>query len=143
MRGFDPNTRRGRILIDYALPTEHEEQSRFIEWANLYANILDEHGLRLLFAIPNGGKRSIKTAKALKAEGVRSGVPDLFLPVPRRGYCGCFIEMKRSKRGTISPAQAVFHAELALQGYMVLVCRGCEDAKKQVLQYLGRECAKC
>ena len=35
----------------------------------------------VLFAIPNGGKRNISTAKRLKSEGVVPGVADLFLAV--------------------------------------------------------------
>ena len=42
--------------------------------------------LALIFAIPNGGKRHIGTARKLKAEGVRSGVPDIFLACPRMPY---------------------------------------------------------
>ena len=52
--------------------------------------------LELMYAIPNGGKRHIHTAVVLKQTGVKSGVPDIFLPV-RRGKHGLFIEMKRKK----------------------------------------------
>lgn len=37
----------------------------------------------LLFAIPDGGRRDAVTGAHLKAEGVRAGVPDMFLAVPR------------------------------------------------------------
>ena len=35
---------------------------------------------RWLHAIPNGGNRSAVTGARLKAEGVKRGIPDLFLP---------------------------------------------------------------
>jgi len=122
-------------MIDYGLPTEHQEQVLFCSWAAIYS--MREPALRLLFAIPNGGKRSIKTAKALKAEGVKAGVPDLFLPVPRGGFLGCFIEMKRAKGGVISKEQRAFADGLRAQGFQVLTCRGAAQAQEQVLAYLG------
>lgn len=53
--------------------------------------------LARLFAIPNGGQRDKITAGKLKAEGVKPGVPDIFLPVPRHVWAGLFVEMKRPK----------------------------------------------
>src|SRR5687767_5498767 len=56
--------------------------------------------LAFLFAIPNGGSRHIVEATKMVATGLRSGVPDVFLPYPFANamYAGCFIEMKASKR---------------------------------------------
>lgn len=69
--------------------------------------------LRWLHAIPNGGYRDKATAGKLKAEGVKRGVSDIFLPLPMRGpivggsyqgqelqthlYCGLYVEMKRPR----------------------------------------------
>jgi len=56
--------------------------------------------LKLAYAIPNGGKRDSITASKLKAAGVRSGVPDVCIPVSRCGYNALYIEMKRPKTAT-------------------------------------------
>jgi hypothetical protein len=84
--------------------------------------------LSLLFAIPNGGKRSIITAAMLKAEGVKPGVPDLFFPVPKDGVPGLFIEMKRQKRGSLSLHQKAWQEALTEQGYAVRVAKGADAA---------------
>ena len=81
----------------------------------------------LVFAIPNGGKRSITTAMQLKAEGVAPGVPDLFIPELK-----LFIEMKRQQGGRVSKEQKEVIAELTKVGYQCLVCKGFEDAKEQL-----------
>ena len=51
----------------------------------------------LIFSIPNGGQRSLITAKILKAEGTVSGVADLQIMKAKHGYNGLFIEMKYGK----------------------------------------------
>ena len=89
----------------------------------------------LLFAVPNGGKRSRIQACILKGEGVRAGVPDLFLAVARGGYHGLFLELKTEK-GRISEAQLEMHARLAKQRYFVAVPRSVGEALEVIQQYL-------
>jgi len=91
--------------------------------------------LNLLFHIPNGGKRNITTAKRLKDEGVKAGVPDLFLPVSRGGFFGLFIEMKVGKNKT-TEKQNEWIAALQEEGYKVAVCYGCESAMEEIMNYL-------
>lgn len=112
---------------------EHEEQAALISWAEHAAHALPE--LALLFAIPNGGARSKKTAGRLKAEGVKPGVPDLLLPVARHGFKGLFVEMK-AEGGRVAPEQRQWHAKLRAEGYRVAVCFGWVDAKAEILAYL-------
>ena len=66
--------------------SESQEQQALFEWAELSKRCFPE--LELLFHVPNGGARSKATAGRLKAEGVKPGVPDLCLPVPRGAYHG-------------------------------------------------------
>jgi len=113
---------------------EHQEQSALIRWSKAQAKTIPE--LKLLFAIPNGGHRHIAVATKLKAEGVKKGVPDLFMPVAKGGYNGLFIEMKRQKGGTVSPEQKQWHADLQEQNYRVDVCHGWDSARETILEYL-------
>ena len=129
------------------VPDEHTEQKNVINWAELMSNRHPE--LKLIFAIPNGGNRNIVTAVRLKAEGVRAGVPDLFLPVPRPSFMGgklagryqmgLWIEMKKRKGSTTSKEQHWWHEKLRDQGYRVEVCKGAEEAIKVISDYLGIE----
>jgi len=117
---------------------EHHEQVTLMRWAEYQAKTRPE--LALLFAIPNGGARHPAVAGKLKAEGVKAGVPDLFLPVPRtwRGmaFCGFFIEMKAG-RNKPTAAQIEWHVKLSQQGFRVAVCYGWEAAKAAIEDYLG------
>lgn len=114
-------------------PSEHEEQSALMDWAELGSRI--DPRLLLLFAIPNGGHRHIGVARQLRDEGVKPGVPDLFLPVPSKGFHGLFIEMK-SLKGRPTPEQSDWLVKLAEQGYKVAWCRGCEAAIAVIEEYL-------
>lgn len=115
------------------LPSEHLEQVSTIQW---YGRTYNDG---LLVAIPNGGKRHIKTALAMKQEGVSKGFPDLFLPVPTSQYHGLFIEMKRRKGGRVSPEQKQWLEYLQAAGYLAVVCKGFEEAKEAITDYLEKE----
>ena len=92
----------------------------------------------LIFAIPNGGQRSITEAVRLKAEGVLAGVPDLFIAHPAGNKHGLFIEMKRAdQKAAVSAKQAEAIATLCAAGYEARVAYGCEQAWQYMEQYLG------
>lgn len=111
-----------------------------MQWAKRLAAQHPE--LRLLHAIPNGEKRSRSVANRLKLEGVSPGVPDLFLPAPRRApdgsqRHGLYIELKRQRGGSVSAEQKDWHVELRAQGYEVVVAKGWEAAVAAIRRYLG------
>ena len=112
-------------------PSEDQEQAWLVAW------LRREHPSARIFAIPNGGGRSKAQGALLKATGVSPGVPDLMLPTPRGGYHGLFVEMKRTKGGRTSAEQKDWLAYLAAQGYRAIVCRGFEEAKKEIECYLS------
>lgn len=117
------------------LPKECEEQARLFNWARMMEGRYPE--LRMLFHIPNGGARNKAEAGRFKAEGVKAGVPDLFLPAPRGKYHGLFLELKRQYGGRVSPAQKAWMDELQAQGYVARVACGWEDASETLRWYLG------
>ena len=116
------------------IPLEEIEQEHVFLWASMEERAYPE--LAMLYAIPNGGKRAIKTAVALKKQGVKRGVPDMCLPVSRGGYHGLYIELKRQKGGVVSETQKSWIAALNTQGYKAIVCHGAEEAIEQIRGYL-------
>lgn len=91
--------------------------------------------LSLLYHIPNGGARSKGTAGRLKAEGVKSGVPDICLPVARGKFHGLYIEMKVGKNKPTAN-QVLWIDALIKQGYQAKVCYGWQDASVVIESYL-------
>ena len=114
---------------------EHTEQVALMQW---WALACHGFGLseRCLFAIPNGGHRNIITGATLKAEGVRAGVPDLFLAVPKHPNHGLFIEMKKEKGGRVSKHQIEMLSLMNANGYAVSICHGWIEAKGTIEKYL-------
>lgn len=114
--------------------SEHIEQRALVAWAIIQGKSITE--LQSLFSVPNGAYVSKAQAGKLKSEGLKSGVPDLFLAIPRGGYSGMFIEMKRVIGGIVSEAQKEWHLRLSDNGYKVVVCRGFDAAKEEIIKYL-------
>ena len=113
--------------------SEHNEQCAVIHWCELNKN--KYHDLEMIFAIPNGGHRHISVAKKLKAEGVKPGVPDLFLPVAKNNKHGLFIEMK-SYTGKVSKSQTKMISKLYGYQYEVKICHSFYEAVKEICDYL-------
>lgn len=96
----------------------------------------------LLYAIPNGGKREPATAARLKATGVKRGFPDVGLPIPKLGFHGAFIEMKKApehggKLKDVDTDQETWHQILIGQGYYVVVAFGWRQAVELITEYLS------
>lgn len=120
------------------MSSEHDEQVALFRWASLAA--CQFPALRWLFAIPNGGLRHPAVAVRMVAEGLKAGVPDVFLPLPRYlddGDClhGLFIELKVG-RNKPSDKQQEWLAALNNTGYLAVVCYGWQDAARVILGYL-------
>ena len=117
-------------------PTEHQEQASLFKEAAIRAKA--DPRWSMMFAIPNGGKRSIGVAVKMKAEGVKRGVPDIFLPVPIGQWCGMFLEMKVRQGGQVSKEQRAFMTDLDTR-YRVAVAHGAEHASNLIESYLKGE----
>ena len=116
--------------------SESEEQQALLEWAGWQRGKYPE--LALLFHIPNEGRRTPRTGARLKREGLKAGVPDLFLPVARGGDHGLFIELKA---GSNKPTekQLKWLEALTRQGYCACWCVGWETAADRIDEYLRLE----
>ncbi len=116
--------------------SESEHQIALFVWAHYHKTTLPE--LRWMIHIPNGGMRSKRTAGRLKAEGVKSGVSDILLPVARGGFHGLWVEMKNIKpRGVLSAEQKAWLDGMASEGYSTYVAYGWEQAADVIKQYLA------
>ena len=119
--------------------TEHAHQTALMCWCNL--NLEKYPELKWIHSIPNGGDRDKIVAGKLKAEGVKAGVWDLFLPVDNTLYNGIYIEMKKPGReqdmlGGLSQKQKDFGMFVHEQGYSTFVCYHWEQARDVLVEYL-------
>jgi hypothetical protein len=113
--------------------SEHDHQTAVIQWANIVSKSKYPE-LAFLFAIPNAGAGAQSgQAGKMKAEGVKKGVPDLCLPVPKANYHGLFIEMKFGKN-VASKEQLEWMTALVDLSYCVALCRSVDEAM-QVLKW--------
>ena len=111
--------------------SEHGHQRAFFQWTNfvrtngfrrakqmsLGQHLTYDHdpfeAIALMHAIPNGGGRTKIEGAKLKAEGVKAGVPDTFLPLVAHphsiscGHHGLYIEFKVGDN-TLTTAQKDF-----------------------------------
>ena len=120
------------------VPSESVEQKTLIKWWELYSKV-SNIPTKLLFHIPNGGKRSVTEATSFVAEGVRAGIPDLMLAIPQKSYHGLFIEMKKRKGGVLSELQKEMLITMREQGYAAYMCNGFEVAKHLIETYLAQK----
>jgi len=112
---------------------EHLEQKALFQWATVKGG-----KLLLLYAIPNGGHRHKAVAAKLKAEGVRAGVPDMCLPVARKGYHALYIELKAGKNKP-TQSQKVWLEALEREGNKAVCCTGWLEAKAIIEDYLRED----
>ncbi len=117
----------------YKKRCEATEQERVINWATFYAKDFPE--LDLLYHVPNGGSRNQLEAANLKRQGVKAGVPDLVLPVPRQQFHGLYVEMKWGKN-TTTDKQDWWLEQLQQQGYKTAVCWSADEAMDVIAEYM-------
>lgn len=110
-------------------PTEVEEQIVLVVWM--------EKKAIPFFHVPNGGHRDWREAAKFKRMGVRPGVPDLVVPVARKGYHGLFLEVKRTQGGRLSDTQLFWRDVLLKEGYAWYEVKGAQEGIRIVEDYLG------
>lgn len=111
--------------------TEHDIQALCVEWfGRRYPDVK-----MLLFAVPNGGARFAWQAKRLKDEGVRAGVADLILQIPRKGYATLAIEMK-TPEGRQMETQKEYERICTAYKNKYIICRSVDEFKRAIIDYL-------
>lgn len=99
--------------------------------------------LKWLHAIHNQGHGDAVRGGKAKAEGVKAGVADIFLPVAKAAeyfskvYHGLYMELKRKEAGTPSDIQLEFQTDMRAAGYQCEIIHGWELARDCILSYLG------
>ena len=118
--------------------TEHEIQCDFFRKLKTLALIYPE--VDTFHALPNAGKRSPRVGIYMKAEGLKSGMPDTCLPVPIGEYGALYIEFKRAEPKTyLKPHQREIIARLREVGNCIEVARSSSEAIAITEQYMRGE----
>ena len=122
---------------------ESAYQTQVVEWSRwaFKANPARYPHLEMLHCSLNGVKLSGTQAKIAKGQGMLSGVPDLFLPVPKNGYHGLFIEMK-SDKGRVTENQHWFLTNAESLSYKTVICYSAKEAISAIQAYYDEETIK-
>jgi len=115
---------------------ERTEQEALINWFRLV------NPNELLFAIPNSLVRTCVQARSMARSGLQPRIPDLMLACARKGYHGCFIELKRKiakgePKGRISAKQQIIIDHLNSVGYLAIISYGWDEAREAIEDYLS------
>jgi hypothetical protein len=107
-------------------PSEYSEQVALVAWLRM-------HGIPH-FAVPNGGTRNIVEAARLKAGGVKKGIGDLIIFLPKINLS---LEMKIRTGGRVSPEQREWQDFFnARPGWCAYIANGAQEAIKIINQLL-------
>jgi hypothetical protein len=112
-------------------PSERQIQIECVSWFRMKY----PEASKVFFSVPNGGARNAWTAKNLRDEGALSGVADLILLVPKKGYASLCIEMKKPG-GRVSDSQKTFCEAAKAFKNKYVVCYSVEEFKTAVREYL-------
>lgn len=128
-----------------SVPLEEDECKWLMEWALVQRF----HGIpleRLLIRVPNGAyhgrdrRAGAVIARKLREQGMKPGVFDYILPLPIiRVACfvpGLWLEMKRTRGGTVSDEQQSFMALMLNFGWRCEVARGWVEGSEIITKYL-------
>jgi len=110
---------------------EDDIQAAFFTWVSLELPKLD----KLIFAVPNGGKRNVKEAKRFKQQGVKKGISDIVCLVSNGEYTCLCLECK-TEEGEQSEDQKAFEKQITEAGGLYDVFRSAEEGVKKLRNYL-------
>ena len=90
---------------------------------------------KVIYSIPNGGKRNAREAARFKKTGTLAGIPDLHIAEPNGKYHGLYIELKSGKN-RLTDNQKQMISKLMKNKYRCEVCYSLEDFINSVNNYL-------
>lgn len=129
--------KRSKVVIYKVNSDGHSRlQASCVKWFRYqYSEYKD-----LLFAIPNGlpifdKELRVKIYNRLNKEGLKAGVPDLFLALPRGIYHGAFIEIKYDS-DRLRKVQADMIRELESENYKCIIVRSLEEFIEEINSYM-------
>lgn len=111
---------------------EAEIQTEFFNQVDLFFPFIPE---KLLFAVPNGGSRNKIEAVNLKRQGVKAGVSDVLLLIPKKGFASLCLEFK-TKTGKQSQHQKDFQKQAEMCGSKYVIVRSVKEAIDEMRFYL-------
>lgn len=111
---------------------EADIQSDFFKQVELFFPQIPD---KLLFAVPNGGSRNKLEAINLKRQGVKAGISDTILLIPKGGFASLCMEFK-TKTGKQSEEQKEFQRQAEMCGSKYVIVRSVKDAIDEMKEYL-------
>lgn len=119
---------------------EDLEQIAIIDYFSHMKNISS-----YIIHIRNEAKRTAAENKRAKRMGLKKGVSDLFIAIPKNGYAGFFLELKAqktqfSRAGKATKHQLSFLENMKNAGYKTGIFFGAEEAISAICDYLQIKC---
>lgn len=140
--GIKTVTGRKARSVGAILPLESEVQKALFEFmatARIETGTIGEYA----FAVPNGtmfagtAQQRSKYSNALKSQGLRPGVSDVVIALPRGQYHGAYIELKREKKSKVGDDQKIWLARVEAVGYYAALACGLDEAISHVRTYIN------
>ena len=120
---------------DLAKLTHRSEASIQSEFIRTVHELFPQLPDKLLFAVPNGGSRDEREAANLVRQGVKKGVADVILQIPKKGYATLCLEFK-TPVGRQSPDQKEYQRQVEMAGSKYVIVRSVAEAIEAVRAYL-------
>jgi hypothetical protein len=111
---------------------EIQIQKQYFDWVKIMRN--KDWRYRLIYPIPNFGKRNPKNAAA---EGITAGLWDVSIDIANLGYNGMKLEFK-SEKGKLTKEQKSMKDLYLKAGILCFVCKSFEYAQNLTTKYLGK-----
>lgn len=121
---------------------EDQEQAAFFTWLRIRHPLAYEHA----YHVPNGGSRGggdrrsaqIEGAR-LKAQGVKAGVPDIWIPLRRGAFAGLVVEFKATPPhdAEVSKEQQQWVLRMKAQGWRSEVVLGLNALRRLIDEYMS------